>query len=183
MTYPKGYLNDEEINRFLNACLTDRDRALFTLLSRTGRRVSEIIRSLKPKDVNWIECMVFFTILKRKEPVKRPIPVNKEAIDLLKKYVEAYNIDEDEHIFKINRHRVYQLTRSIAKRCGLEYVNGKPIHPHIFRHSFAVHIAKKIKDPAGLKKLQKLLGHSSIQITEYYLQFSPKDIQELVDKW
>ena len=43
----------------------------------------------------------------------------------------------------------------------------KNITPHTFRRSFATHLYQK---GAGLMTIQKLLGHSSVQTTETYIQ-------------
>ena len=45
----------------------------------------------------------------------------------------------------------------------------------MFRHGFAIN---SVRQGVDLKRLQQVLGHSSINITAIYLQFNDKDVQE-----
>jgi site-specific recombinase XerD len=49
------------------------------------------------------------------------------------------------------------------------------IHPHTFRHSFAIN---SVRHGVDKRRLQQVLGHSNINITAVYLQFNDKDVQE-----
>lgn len=178
----KGYLTKGELDKFFSVIESERDQLLFTLYMKTGRRVSEIVRCLKPKDILWDEKQINFTILKKKLPTKKMIPVDDSTLNMLKFYITFNNIGENDFIFPISRQRVFQLMRLYGKKAGIEYVGDKRIHPHHLRHSFAVHIAKNIKSPADLKKLQMLLAHSSIGMTGFYLQFNPEEARDLLEK-
>lgn len=178
----KGYLKMEELNRFFDAIDNERNHLLFSLYMKTGRRVSEIVRNLTPRDILWDEEQINWSILKKKIPTKKLLPVDKYLLHRLERYIKLYNIEEDEHIFKISRQRVFQLMRLYGKKSGIEWVGSKRIHPHHLRHSFAVHIAKNIKNPADLKKLQDLLVHSDIGMTGDYLQFNPEESRKLLER-
>jgi site-specific recombinase XerD len=47
------------------------------------------------------------------------------------------------------------------------------------RHSFAIHCVRNGWD---IRRLQQVLGHSSLNVTAVYLQFNDRDIKELYDK-
>ncbi|MGZ4933757.1 MAG: tyrosine-type recombinase/integrase [Halobacteriota archaeon] len=53
------------------------------------------------------------------------------------------------------------------------------MHPHTLRHSFAIHLVRSGMD---LRRLQLLLGHSSLSITQVYLQFKDDDLREAYEK-
>jgi len=178
----KGYLTKEELDRFMSVIDRDRDFVLFTLMMQTGRRVSEVVRCLTPFDINFKERLINFTILKRKTPTKKLIPVNGKVLILLKDYIERNNIGIHDYVFKISRQRVFQLIRRYGKKAGIEWIGEKRIHPHHLRHSFAVYMAKKIENPADLRKLQELLAHTDINITTFYLKFNPSETRELLKK-
>jgi integrase/recombinase XerD len=56
----------------------------------------------------------------------------------------------------------------IVKRYGR--VIGRPsIHPHTFRHSFAIN---SVRHGVDIRRLQQVVGHMSINTTAFYLQFN-----------
>ena len=60
---------------------------------------------------------------------------------------------------------VQHIVRQIVKRSGLK----KRIHPHTFRHTFAVHF---LNAGGSLPRLQHLLGHKHITTTLHYLKYA-----------
>jgi site-specific recombinase XerD len=55
---------------------------------------------------------------------------------------------------------------------------GVDIHPHTFRHSFAIHLVRSGMD---LRRLQLLLGHSNLNTTQKYAQVREDNIREAYD--
>jgi integrase len=53
------------------------------------------------------------------------------------------------------------------------------VHPHLFRHSFAINLIRQEWD---VRRLQLLLGHAGMQTTAQYLRFGDKDIKEMYDR-
>ena len=59
-------------------------------------------------------------------------------------------------------------------------LSGVKFHLHRFRHTFATNLAMQ---NAGVIKIQKLMGHSDIKITQTYLRsVSTEDMREDVNK-
>jgi len=52
---------------------------------------------------------------------------------------------------------------------------GLKIHPHTLRHSFAINL---VRGGTDLRRVQLMLGHSSLSITQVYLQFNDNDLRE-----
>jgi len=69
------------------------------------------------------------------------------------------------------------LSHGIVKKYGK--MIGVDIHPHTFRHSFAIHLVRSGLD---LRRVQQLLGHSNLNTTQVYLQFKDEDLREGYNK-
>lgn len=168
----------------------DRDVLLIGLLAYTGRRVGEILR-IKMEDILWDEQQIYFNILKKKHKTKVLKPINSTIWKLLSKYIADNKWYEGDYVFKsswdtdkpISGARVIQIVYHYCDRAGIpNFEPGKRVHPHTFRHSFAVAASKKLKNPGDLRKLQKALEHSKIDITTFYLQFHDEEQREIMEE-
>jgi site-specific recombinase XerD len=189
-----------------------RNWLLIQTILRTGRRITEIVgkkpyticTGLRPVDIHnndYIE----FDILK-KNPVRRMRgkkklsdkqifeaklfhkpkrvlkPVDKLYLSWLKNYIETNNIYPHSRVFPMTRKRAWEIVSNIAMKCGVARAKGK-IHPHNFRHTFAIHLLKSNpNDMATLRQVQELLDHSSINITMAYAQFTQEDKRMALEK-
>jgi site-specific recombinase XerD len=59
---------------------------------------------------------------------------------------------------------VQYIVGEVVKRSRLK----RDIHPHTFRHTFAIHY---INNGGNLLRLKELLGHENIETTLHYLKF------------
>ncbi|MGZ4847998.1 MAG: tyrosine-type recombinase/integrase [Halobacteriota archaeon] len=48
--------------------------------------------------------------------------------------------------------------------------------PHTFRHSFAIN---SVRHGVDIRRLQQVLGHTSMNTTAVYLQFNDKDLHDV----
>src|SRR5208337_4358678 len=112
-------------------------------------------------------------IRKAKGGRQRRIYLDENTLKMLSNYVLAQNIPEDQPIFPIQRNRVFNIVKKYGNMVGVK------IHPHTLRHSFAIHLVRQGMD---LRRLQLMLGHSSLSVTQVYLQFQDKDLREAYEK-
>jgi len=116
----------------------------------------------------------------------RTLPVDDHTLEMLRDFIRR---DKTKGlIFKINRHRAWQVVKQCAERAGLpKLVNpdtGKKrgISPHRLRDAFAVH-AMKINDSGdGLRLLQEQLGHASFDTTAKYRKVAGEELKEWYKK-
>jgi integrase/recombinase XerD len=166
------YLEKEQIDDVLVAAqlCSQRDYLMLRVFWRTGVRVNELL-NIRPSDIETRNAVV--NITKAKGGKQRRVHLDQETLEMLSKYVSVQQLPEDHPIFTLKQRQV----RNIVKRYG--DVIGKDVHPHTFRHSFAIHCVRNGWD---IRRLQQVLGHSSLNVTAVYLQFNDQDIKELYEK-
>jgi len=166
------YLEKEQVDELLKAAKTcsERDYLLLRFMWRTGVRVSEVI-NVTPKDLEYKNGVV--NIRKAKGGRQRRVPLDPDTLQMLFDYVLARNIPEDRPVFSIKRTQAFNLVKKYGNMAGVK------IHPHTLRHSFAIHLVRSGTD---LRRVQLMLGHSSLSITQVYLQFNDNDLREAYEK-
>jgi len=188
----KGYLELEQVERLIAIATNLRNKLLVRIPWRTGIRVSEFI-GIKEPDIDFENRAIVIKVQKmRKRDGKiverrRIVPVDQGTLDLVKEYLEwrkqfPY---KGNLLFPITRQRVDQIYWKLGKRAGIKEIGDpavskhRKLHPHVLRHSFAIHC---IKRGMTIERLQKILGHSSPTTTSVYLQYSVADLHEDYDK-
>ena len=166
------YLDRDQVNAMLDAAAiaNHRDFLLIQVLWRTGVRVSELI-NIRPRDVEWSNQVI--NITKAKRGKQRRVLLNESTLKMLSDYVLAQKIQEDRPIFGLTRRHIGRIVKKYGNAIGAR------VHPHTLRHSFAIHLVRSGMD---LRRLQLLLGHSSLNMTQIYLQFKDDDIREVYQK-
>jgi integrase/recombinase XerD len=166
------YLEKEQVDQVLAAALqcSQRDYLMLRVLWRTGVRVNELL-TITPRNIEPQNNVI--NVIKAKGGKQRRVHLDAETIKMLSEYVSAQQLPHDSRIFALKQRQV----RYIVKRYGS--VIGKDVHPHTFRHSYAIHCVRNGWD---IRRLQQVLGHSSLNVTAIYLQFNDQDIKELYDR-
>jgi len=159
-----------------------RDRALLELMYATGMRASEVI-GLEVDAVN-MEAETVRCVGKGNK--ERILPLYESARNTLDAYVKIDRVElargRTEKMLFLNRHG-HPLTRQglwlIVKECAAAVGLEQEVTPHTLRHSFATHL---LNGGAGLREVQKLLGHADITTTQIYTEVSTRRKREAYDK-
>ena len=171
-------LSEEEINKIIaqpNKIYPTglRNKAILSFIWDSGARVSDIT-NLKPGNINIGKREVLIKC--GKGDVDRNLSFSDYTAELLKKYKEAR--PKGDYFFctlkgkKLGRIYLYNMVRRYAKRAGID----KKIGLHTLRHSFAL---KFYKDSGhDLIRLQKILGHKSLNTTQIYCYMDSTDVKE-----
>jgi len=193
----QGYFKEGERLAIYNAAESHRDKVLIRLLWITGRRITEIL-NVKVHEIDFQINKISFHIEKKTEKIKgikqkkdlvRLKPLDKITANILRTYIFDNNLHPNDYLFKsdfkpnfhISRQRAFRIICRCAALAGIEKVGGKLPHPHHFRHSYAIDKARTLKSPADMRKLQIMLEHSNLGVTEQYLQFSDDDLNDMAD--
>ena len=176
MKYVDEYIGPEDFSRLISHAENERDRVLLTLIYRTGRRVSEVVGTLKVSDISLETPNIHFTILKKRHPTSLWIRVPQDVSDMMRHYIEG--MDYDGVIFPITRSRVDQIIKKLGSKAGMLNYQKRKIHVHMLRHSYAVNEARKCRNMMELKRLQMRLQHSDINMTSYYMEHFSEEESE-----
>lgn len=191
MNRPDAYISKEIADNIIQIGRNNRDKLLIQLLSRTGRRINEILE-LRVSDVQHDSNIITWNILKKRKPLRVSLPVDTDTIDMLVAYIKDKDLAGREYIFKsygktghLTDRRVRYLLISYCKRLGINEVGGQAIHPHQFRHGFAIHFVRNMKRADQIFHLQKMLQHTDIRETMWYVDhFGQSEVRDILeDMW
>jgi integrase/recombinase XerD len=116
----------------------------------------------------------------------RTLPVDSDTLEALADFIKRDKTRGS--IFRINRHRAWQVVRECAERAGLpDLVNPETgrvhgVSPHRLRDAFATHAVKLDDSGDGLRLLQEHLGHASFNTTAKYRKVAGKEHKEWYQK-
>lgn len=175
---------DDELKKLLKKpdvrkCIfsTYRSWVIVNFLLSTGVRQNSLI-NVKIRDVDFDNSVVYVNMTKNRKPLI--IPLNEDILRILKEYLQYKGGKADDWLFC----SVYgkQLTRSSNYHALWDYCHERGVEQtgvHRFRHTFA----KKCAIMGGsVVTLQKILGHSSLAITEGYLNLLTSDLKKEMDE-
>ena len=116
----------------------------------------------------------------------RVLPIDRRSVEMLRQYLGQSKlcVDSDEPLFRLNRHRAWQIVRDCALRARLpDLVNPETgrirgVSPHRLRDAFSVHAMKLDDSGDGLRLLQEHLGHVSFNTTAKYRKIAGEEHRE-----
>jgi integrase/recombinase XerD len=167
-----------------------RDLAIILVLLDTGLRVGELAR-LTVGDVNMQtgEITVAPYGESRRKTKGRAVFIGKSALKALWRYLAERNeTTQRDPLFiskdgdSMNRNSIRHLLTDLGERAGLR----ENAHPHRFRHTFAIEF---LRNGGDVFSLQRILGHSSLDMVRVYLELAQADAQNAhrraspADRW
>jgi len=180
------YITHEQAEYVINKIPVIHHKAFFACLYYTGARISEVLK-LYVRDINFNEEVILMPTLKKRtidteEPPKRMIPMCDKLITILREYISYLELKSDNKLFSFTRATGYNI---VKKWCGVYNIktqSGKEVHPHTLRHSFAIRIAETSQTFGDIRRLQTILGHSNINTTMIYVNFSPHELKKAINQ-
>lgn len=160
-------LSRDETERFFDALLSLKHRAILMTAYDAGLRVSEVV-ALKASDIDSGRMVLIVRGGKGKKD--RYLPLPQRLLVVLRKYWHAARPKEflfpgQNQAKPISRIAVYNACKRAMCNAGLT----KNISPHTLRHSFATHLLEQGTD---IRTIQVLLGHRSVCTTALYTHVS-----------
>lgn len=153
-----------------------RNYCIVSTFLATGIRLNTLI-NLKVTDINFEEATIRLTTTKNRKAQLIPLP-NKLAT-VLSKYIRK--VKPTEYLFT-NRSGT-QLTSNGVKLAIRSYNRSKGVDKtsiHLFRHTFAKNY---LMSGGDVFRLQRLLGHSTLDMTRHYVNLYCSDLVNDTDKY
>lgn len=148
-----------------------RDRAIIFTLLDTGIRATELC-NLQIKDLNRVTRHIRVVGKGRKE---RLVPISEETIEAIEEYLRMRgDINHTSPLFALKsgkpmeRCKLRKILAEIGHKSGVSHV-----FPHRFRHTFAIQF---LRNGGNIYLLQKILGHSTLDMVKRYLAIAQHDI-------
>lgn len=152
---------------------------IVNFLMSTGIRQNSLI-NIKVKDLDLSGSIVHINVTKNRKPLI--IPLNPDIKTILQEYLKYRQATNDEDFLFCNEYG-FGLARSTLYHSMYEYNKRRGVEKtgiHRFRHTFA---KKWVLLGGNVVSLQKILGHSSLEITQNYLNLLVSDIQKDVEEF
>jgi len=154
-----------------------RDYTIIVLMLHTGLREMEVCNLWK-EDISISAKSGHLVVRSGKRQKRRQVPLNATARATLKKYLAAGQAGR--YLFPS------QKTGDRLSERGVRYMiqkymgaaNIPDLSAHDLRHRFGYIMAKKVP----LHCLAQIMGHNSLNTTMIYVQATPEDLQEEVEK-
>lgn len=175
-------LEPEDIQKLIDAASSLRDKAILTLLSRTGQRIGDWnesagrhgILGMSLSDIDRKRSLIVVRLKGARD--EHRVPVTDDFWPVYERYIkeERRTTEDSEALWvALRKGRGKPLTYA-AFESSLRYIGGKagvPVHPHLFRHT----LAQGVLDLTGnLKVAQAILGHAHISTTaDIYTRVDP----------
>ncbi|MCF8019018.1 MAG: tyrosine-type recombinase/integrase [Vallitaleaceae bacterium] len=154
-----------------------RDWVIINFFVGTGCRI-RTLRNLKVGDIDLEKAYITFSVTKNKKP--QIIPISKTLLKVLNEYMKFRQYNNEEEYLFCNVYGNIIAQRSLQQSIQL-YNNARGVSKsscHLFRHSFA---KNWILSGGDVFRLQKILGHSSLDVVKMYVNMFGTDLQRDFD--
>ena len=162
-----------------------RNYTIALLMLDAGLRVGEVVH-MQSGDL-YFNCQPVTSVIIRadiaKNKTERTVPVSKRLSEALVAHAEAYgsfnNLFYDAFVFYHGDKGHHMTTRQVERiiRVAAMISLGRPIHPHVLRHTFASRLMRK----TNVRVVQELLGHKHLTSTQVYTHPNGEDLKQAID--
>lgn len=152
-----------------------RNKIILSMLATTGMRRSEVV-GIKINDIHMDNGRYFVSVLGKGNKVRK-LEIARVVYRDVVEYVQTRGLamSSNDYLFvnharnaqenqKLSAQSVYNIVKMCAEETGLD---PTLIHPHTMRHTYATTVC--MNDLADDKTLQQLMGHSSWNTTNRYI--------------
>ncbi len=171
------YLTKAEFRQLLSVISEQWFKDLITVAVYTGLRRAELLNMLW-KDVDFQRNLIYIQSsadFKTKHGKRRSVPMNQDVVTILMK---RFSNAAGEFVFSNRGKRIQETSLTHKFKASiLKAELNEELHFHSLRHTFATWL---VQEGVSIYEVQKLLGHSSVKITEVYSHLASGELHESV---
>ena len=175
----------DDMTKLINSTLDVRDKAIITLLAKTGIRRKELI-TLDVDDIDWVDQSIRLKPTPKR--TNRTIFFDDETAIILHRWVRARETRNEKGLkalfinnlgTRLNRNGVYLAVTKPAEKLGLHNPDSDRMEehfsPHCCRHWFTTHLRR-----AGMSRefIQELRGDVRTEAIDIYDHIDKKELRE-----
>lgn len=152
-----------------------RDYTFMLLILETGLRLSEA-EAILLEDIKLSEGQIF--VRHTKGSFHRYVPIQAKMKEQLRRYMKIRGTCETDRLFvtldgePLKRSPMQKIVGKYGKKAGIK---GVRCSPHTLRHTFA---KMSVMNGAGVFELQKILGHSTMEMVRVYVNLYSSEVNE-----
>lgn len=173
----------KELERLIKKPTSDnwvewRTWAMVNYMVATGNRISTVL-NIKISDLDFEYNRIKLRVLKTRR--QEYIPMSSELTKALKLYLSLWEHTDNNYLFP--EYEGGQLSKSGATEALRKYNINRGVtktSAHLFRHTFAKNYIVAGGDSVYL---QRLLGHSTLAMTNHYVRLYSTDLQKNYDQY
>jgi integrase/recombinase XerD len=173
-TLPRA-MDPDDVKRLLSIIDHTRDRAMVTVLLRTGMRIGELLNTrmldlhLKDRRIDIYEG--------EKNRLGRVVYLSDDAVSALNAWLKMRDAHKEFLFYAQGRATMsYSTSHLIFEQCLTKAgLTNKGYSLHSLRHTFA---SELLNAGMRIECLQPLMGHSSLDVTRRYAQLTDKTREE-----
>lgn len=152
-----------------------RDYTIMLVMLDTGIRPNELLQ-IKLEDIDFMNAQITIQEEYSKTRQMRIVPLSQKSISYIKKVIQARHPDweKDTPIFcsfsghRLTSHNLQEKFRWYSSKLGTN------ISPYDLRHTFALWF---IRNEGNIFALQKIMGHTKLDMTRTYVELVQADIK------
>lgn len=177
----KGFLTDKELEKIrtkkFNSERLQMVADVFLFGCFTGYAYSDLQRLTPENLVRSEDGKLWIHAKRHKTDMLSHVPVLPVAKEILDKYrFNPYCLDKHVLLPVISNQKLNAYLKEIADVCGID----KEITTHMARHTFATTVT--LNNDIPIESVSKMLGHSSIAMTQIYAKLLDKKVGRDMDK-
>ena len=173
-----SHFSDMEAAAIIDKADGPKYRYFFMTLLGSGLRIGEVLNIRVKELVDGLDGFTLIVVREKKglNAHSERLPIARELGRVLRDYCDAAKLQPNDLIFSGHSNSYRYALRMAAKAAGIQ--DWQHAHPHMFRHSF---IYSKVSQGVHPLILVKLIGHSSLAVTQQYYVPQESDLRKAME--